>query len=329
MSHAIPAALAPLPRRVTVAVCAMVVGAIFLAARQTVLLAPVTPNPGLVDAAATLDMTVVATLACWWMLGRTFRWSPVALLPLYFASLFAAGWMLPPGEHAALRWLHLAAAPLEVAALVLVARNLRAGRGRLATVLAYELSVLRWGLFLEKRDDAGPDGISLSYHRKTGYGAMVGVLLLVTAVEVVTMHLLVRTWSERLAWVLTALGVYGAIWVLGDWRACRHRPARAEKGVLRVRFGLRWRLDVPLASVTALRPPTPREMATKRGVDLRLALPGSRWRVLELDPPAEAEGIYGLRRTVRTLGLALDEPTLLDAALEARNDGPTTDGDPS
>ena len=146
-----------------------------------------------------------------------------------------------------------------------------------------------------------------------------------TAVEVVSVHLLARMWSERLAWVLTALGVYGALWLVGDWRACKHGPIRLDDGVLRIRFGLRWRLDVPLSRVAALRPPTSKEMATKRAVDLRLALPGSRWQVLELDRPVEAEGIYGLRRTVRTLGLGLDEPTLLAAALEARNHGLPTD----
>ena len=58
-----------------------------------------------------------------------------------------------------------------------------------------------------------------------------------------------------------------------------------------------------------------------------MALPGFRWQVLELDRPVEAQGIYGLRRSVRALGLSLDEPKLLADAREAVGDRHTTEPD--
>lgn len=209
------------------------------------------------------------------------------------------------------------------------------GRGRFAEILSYEMTVLYYALarrpggevdvpargVAAAQSDPTADGaslrgpVSLTYHRKTAYGAIVFALVLATFGEIPAMHFLVRLWSDRAAWILTALGLYGLLWVIGDWRACRYRPLRVDGDTLRIRFGLRWSLDIPLERISAVRAPTASEKATKGAVDLRLALPGASWTVLELDRPVEAVGLYGLRRTISTLGLALDEPARLDALL--------------
>jgi hypothetical protein len=341
-------ALAPLPRRLTLALFAAALGGLVLVDRRATLLGSLTTHPSLVDAAAAWDLTAGASLLCWWMLGRDFRWSAWSLVPLFFASLALAGVALPEGHRGGLRVAHLAAAPLELLALGFLVLKVRAGRrsfrsdpardgpwdaqaamqrasaealgpGRLAEIIAYEMSVLYYALGA-RHHPAPADG--LTYHRKTAYGAIVFAVLMATGVEVATVHFLASLWSHRLAWILTGLGVYGALWIYGDWRACRLRPVTARDGILRVRFGLRWRLDVPLRAVRAARLPTAQERADRRAVDLRLALPGTPWKVLELDRPVQAEGIYGLRRTVRTLGLGLDEPARLDAALAEANPEP-------
>ncbi len=338
-------ALAPLPRRLTVTLCGVALAALVLMDRQAVLLGSLTSHPALVDAAATWDLTVGASLLCWWMLGRDFHWSGWSLVPLFFASLALAGVALPGDHRGALRAAHLAAAPLELLTLAFLVRKVRIGRrsfrgeagraggwdaqaalqrasaealgtGRFAEVMAYEMSVLYYAL--GARHATAPHG-GLTYHRRTAYGAIVFALLLATAAEVAAVHFLASLWSHRLAWILSGLGAYGALWIYGDWRACRLRTVTVVDGVLRVRFGLRWRMDIPSAAVATVRPPTAREKTDKRAVDLRLALPGASFVVLELDRPVRAEGIYGLRRTVRTLGLGLDEPGRLEAALAEAN----------
>jgi len=338
-------ALAPLPRRLTVALCGVMLTAIFLVDRQAVLAASLTSHPALVEAAATWDLTVGSSLLSWWVLGRDFRWPVWSLVPLFFASLALAAMALPEGHRGALRVAHLAAAPLELLTLAFLVRKVLLGRrsfrsdpaldgtwdaqaalqqasaealgpGRVAEVMAYEMSVLYYAL--GARHATAPDD-GLTYHRRNSYGAIVFALLLATAVEVAAVHFLASLWSHRLAWILSGLGIYGALWIWGDWRACRLRPVTIRNGILRVGFGLRWRLDVPLDAVRIVRPPTAEEKANRRAVDLRLALPGAPWKVLELDRPVRAEGIYGLRRTVRRLGLGLDEPGRLEAALAEAN----------
>lgn len=298
-------AFGALPRRVTLAACAVVCAAVVVAARQAAVLAPFAPHPGWVESAAVLDLTVVLTFLVWWILARELRWSAWALAPVFLATLALAARVVPDGRNATLRVLQVGAAPLEVAVMVWAARRARTP-GRLHDALAYEAEVLRTAL-TGWRAPATTEG-ALSYHRRSAYGAIVGALLLVTAAEVAAVHLVVSRWSVKAAWLLTALGVYGALWILGDWKACRSRPVVVWGGMLEIRFGLRWKLDVPLEQITGLRLPAGWSPGAQPPVDLRLALPGARIAVLELDRPVTAVGIYGLRRDVRTLGLGLDEP---------------------
>ena len=345
-------ALAPLPRGLTVALCGLVLTSLVLLDRQVALLGPLAGRGALMDAGVTIDLTVVVSLIAWWMLGRDFRWSPWALIPLYFASLALAGAALPPDHRGPLRFAHMAAAPLELLTFAFLVRKVRTARrafradvaapgawdaqaalqhaaaealgpGRFAEVMAYEMSVLWYALGAHGRRAEPAEG-GLTYHRRSAWGAIVFALLMATVVEVVAVHLLVSLWNDRVAWLLTGLGAYGALWIVGDWRACRLRPVTVQGGVLRIRFGLRWRVDVPLGAVTAVRAPTAAELSSKRSVDLRLALPGTKWQVLELDRAVEAQGIYGRRRSVRTLGLGLDEPARLEAALTRATAGNAT-----
>lgn len=157
----------------------------------------------------------------------------------------------------------------------------------------------------------------LTYHRKSVYGAVVVMVILATAAEVPAVHFLVRPWSAPPAWALTALAIGGLLWIVADWRACRTRPIRVEDGTIRIRFGLRSRLDIPIRDVIELRASTPSERASRSSVDLRLALPGASWTRVELASPLRAAGPLGLGRTVRVLGLGVDEPGGLEAAVGA------------
>jgi hypothetical protein len=76
--------------------------------------------------------------------------------------------------------------------------------------------------------------------------------------------------------------------------------------MLHVRVGLRWEVCIPLDRI--VRVERVRSRAAGEGVDLQASLTRDASVRIELDTPIVANGIYGVRRTVRSLALSPDEP---------------------
>jgi hypothetical protein len=190
------------------------------------------------------------------------------------------------------------------------------GSERAADIVACEIAVL-WYALASWRTGPEEGDDTFSCHRKTAYGAVVGALMLAIAGEAVPVHLLLSRWSVKAAWVVSALGLYGALWLIGDYRAMRLRPTRLDGSVLRLRFGLRWSLDVPFARIRAVRESGRGDAAA--AVDLTLALRGAKTVRLEFDGSLVAHGIYGRRRTVRSVDVGVDEPARLAAGIRRRS----------
>lgn len=291
-----------------------------------------TSRPDVLAMAVTIDLTVFVPFLYWLLPVRMRGWPRITIVPVFLACVGIATLTLPPDRGAALRLLHLTVLPAELALITFVALRIRRGwrartgddtvdriraatadllgPGRGAEVLAFELTTL-WYALLSWRSapDSGPDAFSV--HRRTAWPATVGALLLAIVAETVPVHMLLARVHPALAWAATVLGIWGALWVVGDLRALQLVPPRIDGRTLRIRFGLRWRLDVPLDAIAGITRPGPGAPAA----DLRLALPGARCTRIELRAPRTALGPYGIRRDVRTIDLGVDEGDALAARL--------------
>jgi len=295
---------------------------------------------GVVPTAVSLDLTLFVP-ALWYVFLVRGRALPAATVaPVFLLSLVGARLVLPAGEPGAPPLVGLLGVPAELLLLGLVARQWvrarRSARGlestdvvdrlraaarvalggrRAADVVAYEIAVLWYALASWRRAPAAGDDV-FSYHRKTGYGSVVAALLLAIAAESLPVHLLLSRWSVKAAWILTALGLYGALWLIGDYRAMRLRPTLLDGPVLRLRHGLRWSLDVPLTLVRGAREAGRSDDAT--GADLTMALRGAKVVRLEFEGPLAAHGFYGRKKTVRSVVVGADDPARLAATIERR-----------
>ncbi len=155
-------------------------------------------------------------------------------------------------------------------------------------------------------------------HRTCGLGAVFAGLVLASVAETLGAHFLIAQWSSRGAWLSTAASAYFVVWLLGDLRAMRLRPILLERDRLRVRIGLRWRAEVPLASIRKIcAGPDPLRHRT-----CAVASPlGGPNLYLHLDGPAVLEGPLGLRRRGDCLGLRVDDPEALRRAIAERRPG--------
>jgi hypothetical protein len=155
-------------------------------------------------------------------------------------------------------------------------------------------------------------------------------LLIVSACEIVGTHILVSLASSTAAWLVTAISLYGVIWILGDLQAVRLRPLLVGTDGLAVRLGLRWSVWIPRNAIAAM-VLAPKVPAAKRTPGhLRAALMVSpQWHV-NLREPLVARGPYGITKRVTTVALAADDRTALRQALvecglliEPREGGPS------
>lgn len=191
------------------------------------------------------------------------------------------------------------------------------GGQRVVEIVLFELAMLHYALFAW---GPGPDepGRTFTAHRKSGYGHLLAGLGLVAAMELVLVHWLLQTyWSPVAAWVLTGLSLYGCLFFLADWKACRLRPLRLTEDEFEVRIGIRWDLHLPFELIRACRPASRREATGSPGV-LKAVVRGEGDLVIELKAPVEAIGAYGRRRRVEQVLLKVDDRAAFGAALASR-----------
>jgi hypothetical protein len=304
-------------------------------------------HPRLVGAAVTFDLTVTMAALAWATVVRSGRLRARSLLAVVTGGLLAARLLLPAdaGEvargaraSAALAELGLAgwvawslaaawprvrgrvrsgAVPLEEAVRCELAA--RVGRRRAVDALVTEVSLLAFALgSWRARPHVPPAAEPFSAHRRSALGAALLALAFAGVGETVGVHLLLARWSGAAAWGATALSAYSGLWLLGDFRAVALRPVLLARDRLEVRIGLRWRATVPLDRVRAICAGP--DAGRHRGAAVASAL-GPPNVYLHLDGPAELEGVLGLRRRGDCLGVRVDEPERLLAALGARCPG--------
>ncbi len=295
-------------------------------------------HPQLVAAAVAFDLTVTATVLAWLLLVRRGGAGPLTLSTVFAAgAALAVRWVPAAPRPAALllaaagelaflgalawravglqrSWRALGGA-LPVEEALRVAAREALGRSRIVDALATEAAVLWLELASWRRRPDVPRGaVAFACHRRVAHGAVVVAVLLAGVAETAAVHLLLARWSERWAWVATGLGVYGMLWLVGDLRAVVLRPSYLAGGALVARVGLRWRGTIPLDRIEAVCLD-----ASVRGHHgaARLSPLGAANLYLHLREPVELEGLFGRRRRSALLGLRVDEPEALAAALQA------------
>jgi hypothetical protein len=327
-------------RAVRVLLFAAVTATIYAAELLVVARMPRVSRPEILAAAVLADLAVVVPLAYFLLFLRGKKW-PVGLLPVFLLSLAGASLVLPGDYRHLLPRARLLVLPVEVGLvgfLLWRVRRIVAGLGaggaetdvlerldegfgrvlpnrRLASALAYECAVLYYGLLGWWRQPARAAGHSFSYHRNSGYGALILTLMVVSAAEVVGLHLAVRLWSGTAAWLLSALGVYAVLWMAGDYQAVRLRPVVAADDALRVRVGLRWSASIPYSQIEQVRPRGKESLSKRTPGYLHAALLTDPQMVLVLRGPVRARGPYGIEKEVWRVGLAVDEADRLRAVL--------------
>lgn len=299
-------------------------------------------HPSVVASAMTIDLVLVVPAAFYLLVVRPRRWPLVSLVPILVASVFLAAKVLPSDHQGGLQIAELLLVPAEIALLAWIgtratramrdasmdpsldgidrlrAAALDVARSRIvADVVASEIAVLYYALGSWRAKPHVPEGFaSFSQHRRSAHGAILFALLLVMAAEGIGLHLLLSRWSALAAWIFTAGTAYAVLWLVGDYRATVLRPILVGESEIVFRAGLRHALRVQRSHVARIDPSRP-DPGTACARLSFVAVP-THWVVLS--EPAISSGPYGVRRSVRALGLVPDDPDGLLRAIRPEGD---------
>jgi hypothetical protein len=275
-----------------------------------------------VAVAIAFDLTATATAAFWWLAVRPGHARPRALFRVAAVGFVVAKLLVGLDALGALGAL---AELIVLVALVVRLRRVvaatraerRRGHGTtfaLATGLAqvvppvvahaFAVELSAGYLALTGWFRRPPDGVSM--YRGTGYLTILGPLCVLVAIETVLVHVVVAQVAPTAAIVVTALSVYGLIWLVGHAHAVRLQPLRVIDGAVVIERGVMARAVVPIADIAEIA-----AVATVPGaIDLSL---GGANIALALRTPATVHGLFGRTRRADRLLLSVDDPDALRA----------------
>ncbi|MEM0963669.1 MAG: hypothetical protein AAGK21_14170 [Bacteroidota bacterium] len=320
----------------------LLASAVYVAAVLVVVPAlPTVPDAGPLAFGLAVDLVIlVPVLFAVLVARRTRQW--LTLVPVVVLSVRGAWWVLPEAYRGVLDPL-VAVLPIAIVGVIVgvaaaFVRALRRadlddvsdrfqaaatrvlGEGRGAHALASELAMVRYAL----GPLAPPAEGAFPFRRSSGYGSVLAGIGVAAALELVGGHLLIQhIWGGTAALVHLALSLYGILWLAADWRAMGARVTTLDGNTLRVRCGLRWRVDVPagiIETVYHVRRDLPKDRPTV------VATPGTPRFALDLRQPVIAVGPYGIRREVTRVALSADDPDRFLKEIAEAMDAPLAPG---
>lgn len=282
--------------------------------------------------AVPFDLMVCVPLVFYFLFVRQRKVTPIAVLPAIYLGGVVSAIVSVPNSPSALPFLLGAALVVDVVVLAReVPRLVKAFRegyreGRrhgtypiewftaafdavipnrfAAHAAAAETAMWYYLLFSWRRKPSPPHDVdAFSYHKNSGFLALIGVILVVGALETIVVHLLVSRFSSVAAVLLTALSLYCLAWIASCARAVTTSPILIRKGQLIAAWGFFQCERVPLSSIERLALSDPG--LDKREV-LDMATMGGKPCWVILKAPMSASGMFGRKHQVRAVKLSPD-----------------------
>jgi hypothetical protein len=270
------------------------------------------------------DLTALpATIALSGMLGKT-------VLPAPIAAAIDASAVLD-----AIRLVAVDGAAIIAAAIFLFALTRRAAgpEARIvralgtalpippeaAAMVGKELLLFYYALFAWRAKPEVPDGAAgFSMHRKSTDPLILWLLFGVSLVEMAVLHVIVRHWSSTTAWILSDLGLLGALFILGTLRAMQLRPALVTPTEIVLSMGLMASVRAPIGLVAGIARHAGSVAKARELFRTSLMQPAN--VMVNFAAPVRAETLYGGSRSITRIAAFLDAPEAFIAAVEARRE---------
>jgi hypothetical protein len=283
----------------------------------------------LVAAGASFDLVLVIGLLYYWLLVRPGLRPRAGLVFVGVLGLLRASFLFPEGVMAKAALAGCAELGLIAYVSVQVVRSRKFGTASSDPLIALQKAVVAVIPFPAAANAVAME-MSIAYYALRGWRAkphvpecwrsfflqeqsekafLLAAVGLASVFEIVPVHLLVHRWSSMAAWILSAVSVYGMIWLLGLSRSLVLRPTIVGPDSLIIRYGLIAQLEVPREAITGV------ERVTRSASGV-LSLPRGATPNVEISfaRPLRLQRVFGSRMVSR-LALCVENEGEFERAL--------------
>lgn len=177
---------------------------------------------------------------------------------------------------------------------------------KLVLPFATEVAVIYYGFIYWKTRQ--PRNNEYTYHKKSGTPSLLGGFIMVIAIETIALHFLLAQWNIIIAWILTGLSIYTAVQVLGFAKALTRRPITITEKTLLLRYGIMNETQIPISDIDSV--VLSKKELEKDKLTKTLSPLGeleSHNVIINLKRENTLQGIYGIKKNFKTIGLHMDE----------------------
>ncbi|WP_295834116.1 hypothetical protein [uncultured Winogradskyella sp.] len=172
---------------------------------------------------------------------------------------------------------------------------------------ATEIAVIYYGFIHWKKRKLKTN--EFSYHKNSGSIGLYMALILLIAVETVSLHALLSKSSNMVGvWILTILSTYTGIQIFGFAKSLLKRPIIIENDKLYIRYGIMKETEIEINTVACVEISS-KDLEKNSEVTKMSLLGGLEAHnlIIHLKQPNTIVGLYGIKKEYQSLALSIDK----------------------
>jgi hypothetical protein len=158
---------------------------------------------------------------------------------------------------------------------------------------------------------------SFSYHHKSAYSTILGVIIALLCIETVALHMIIFHWSKIAAIIMTTMSIFSLVWLIADFYAMRSHPVLIVDDTIHLQIGLRWKATIPISAISSVDIGSGPPRNAKGYIRASVLSPRV---VLNLKDPVAVHGPFGIVKDASRIGLSIDDTDRFCAAILKRKE---------
>lgn len=178
------------------------------------------------------------------------------------------------------------------------------------SIVLYARRIFYYSIVIWMKKPSKELGESFSYHQHSQFKTMAIFLSILLVIEGVLFHFVVLLWSERAAWLFSAINIYGLVYMAALYNSAKYLPHLITGNRIIIRSGYLNSIEVGMDNVAEIKKAKEINMGEKIPKDVRYAVlifDSPQFEIV-LKEPAEIKSLFGRTILIRSVVFRCDSP---------------------